>query len=51
MSQSTAPTPADARNLRVLLERRPSGMPVVEDFRIVEEPLAPLADGELRGRG
>jgi NADPH-dependent curcumin reductase CurA len=51
MSQSTAPTPADARNLRVLLERRPSGMPVVEDFRIVEEPLAPLADGELRVRG
>ena len=28
---------------RVLLARRPTGAPVPEDFRIVEEPLAPLA--------
>lgn len=51
MTQPTATIPAAARNLRVLLERRPVGMPVVEDFRIVEEPLAPLAEGELRVRG
>jgi NADPH-dependent curcumin reductase CurA len=36
---------------RVLLARRPTGAPVPEDFRIVEEPLAPLADGQLRVRG
>ena len=38
-------------NTRILLDRRPVGEPVPEDFRIVEEPLAPLADGELRIRG
>ncbi len=36
---------------RVLLARRPTGAPVPEDFRIVEEPLAPLVDGQLRVRG
>ncbi|MEY3138022.1 MAG: N-terminal domain of oxidoreductase, partial [Pseudomonadota bacterium] len=38
-------------NTRILLDRRPVGEPVPEDFRLVEEPLAPLADGELRVRG
>ena len=38
-------------NTRILLDRRPVGEPVPEDFRLVEEPLAPLADGELRIRG
>ena len=38
-------------NVRVLLARRPTGAPVPDDFRIVEEPPAPLADGELRVRG
>ena len=36
---------------RVLLARRPTGAPTADDFRIVEEPLAPLADGQLRVRG
>ena len=38
-------------NVRVLLARRPTGAPVPEDFRIVEETPAALADGELRIRG
>jgi NADPH-dependent curcumin reductase CurA len=38
-------------NTRILLARRPVGEPVPEDFRIVEEPLAPLGEGELRIRG
>jgi NADPH-dependent curcumin reductase CurA len=38
-------------NTRVLLARRPTGAPTPDDFRIVEEPLAPLAEGELRVRG
>jgi NADPH-dependent curcumin reductase len=38
-------------NVRVLLAKRPTGAPTAEDFRIVEEPLAALAEGELRVRG
>ncbi len=51
MTQPAAQPSPDARNVRVLLARRPSGAPVAEDFRFVEEPLQPLADGELRVRG
>ena len=36
---------------QVLLVRRPTGAPVLEDFRVAEAPLAPLADGQLRIRG
>ena len=46
---STAPVPSTTT--RVLLARRPTGAPTADDFRIVEEPLAPLADGQLRVRG
>ena len=38
-------------NIRVLLARRPVGAPTEDDFSIVEQPLAPLGDGELRVRG
>jgi NADPH-dependent curcumin reductase CurA len=38
-------------NLQVLLERRPKGWPTPDDFRIVELPHAPLAEGQLRVRG
>ena len=38
-------------NLQVLLERRPKGWPTPDDFRIVEAPHAPLAEGQLRVRG
>ena len=35
-------------NRRVVLASRPRGVPVPSDFRVVEEALAPLADGEVR---
>lgn len=34
-------------NRRFLLMRRPSGMPVAEDFALVSEPLPELADGQF----
>ncbi|MBV8074260.1 MAG: NADP-dependent oxidoreductase [Candidatus Eremiobacteraeota bacterium] len=34
-------------NKRVLLARRPEGEPVLDDFRIVEEPIPSPRDGEL----
>ena len=48
---TTTPSAAPTTSTRVLLARRPTGAPVPEDFRIVEEPLVPLADGQLRVRG
>ena len=50
MNQATT-TPATGNNVRILLARRPTGTPQPDDFRIVEEPLQPLAAGELRVRG
>ena len=44
-------TSVPATTTRVLLARRPTGAPTPDDFRIVEEPLAPLAEGQLRVRG
>ncbi|MFM7625372.1 MAG: NADP-dependent oxidoreductase, partial [Gammaproteobacteria bacterium] len=44
-------TQSPTSTTRVLLARRPTGAPVSEDFRIVEEPLVPLTDGQLRVRG
>lgn len=38
------------RNRSVVLARRPSGDPVVDDFRIEETPWRPLAAGEFRTR-
>jgi NADPH-dependent curcumin reductase CurA len=35
-------------NRRVVLAARPRGVPVAGDFRLVEESLAPLADGQVR---
>lgn len=35
-------------NRKVVLARRPSGIPVPSDFRVEEESLAPLADGQVR---
>jgi len=35
------------RNLRILLRRRPQGMPVPEDFEIVETPVPEPGDGEV----
>jgi hypothetical protein len=35
------------RNRQVLLVERPSGIPRPEHFRLVETPLAPLADGQI----
>ncbi len=35
-------------NRRVVLAARPRGVPAPSDFRVVEERLAPLADGEVR---
>ncbi|QMW21925.1 NADP-dependent oxidoreductase [Sandaracinobacteroides saxicola] len=37
-------------NRRFLLMRRPDGMPVPQDFALVEEALAPLPDGHFRVR-
>jgi NADPH-dependent curcumin reductase CurA len=44
-------TSVPATTTRVLLARRPTGAPTPDDFRVVEEPLAPLAEGQLRVRG
>jgi len=35
-------------NRKVVLASRPRGVPAPGDFRVVEEPLAPLADGQVR---
>jgi NADPH-dependent curcumin reductase CurA len=35
-------------NRKVVLARRPDGMPRADDFRVEEESLAPLADGHVR---
>lgn len=35
-------------NRRVVLVQRPSGMPKASDFRVEEEPLAPLEEGQVR---
>ncbi|MGN7981047.1 NADP-dependent oxidoreductase [Burkholderia sp. 22313] len=37
-------------NRRILLVSRPQGAASIENFRLVETPLVPLADGELRVR-
>ncbi|WP_269504294.1 NADP-dependent oxidoreductase [Burkholderia sp. IMCC1007] len=37
-------------NRQILLVSRPQGAASADDFRLVETPLAPLADGELRVR-
>jgi NADPH-dependent curcumin reductase CurA len=37
-------------NRRVLLRRRPAGLPVAEDFEIVDEPIRSLADGDVLRR-
>ncbi|MFN3591414.1 MAG: zinc-binding dehydrogenase, partial [Thermaurantiacus sp.] len=37
-------------NRRFILVRRPAGRPVEADFNLVEVPLEPLADGQLRVR-
>jgi NADPH-dependent curcumin reductase len=34
-------------NRRILLASRPTAEPTLDNFRLVEEPLAPLADGEV----
>ncbi|MFL6627380.1 MAG: NADP-dependent oxidoreductase [Vitreoscilla sp.] len=34
-------------NRQILLASRPTGEPVAENFRLVETPLAPLADGQV----
>ncbi len=34
-------------NQQILLVSRPTGEPTLENFRLVETPLAPLADGEV----
>jgi len=38
-------------NRRVLLQRRPEGMPVPEDFTIVDDPLPEPGDGQVLLRG
>jgi NADPH-dependent curcumin reductase CurA len=38
-------------NLQIRLARRPTGWPTADEFRIVEQPHAPLAEGQLRVRG
>ena len=37
-------------NKQILLVSRPTGEPTLENFRLVETPLVPLADGEVRVR-
>lgn len=49
MTASSSPLPTTTT--QILLARRPTGAPVLEDFRVAEAPLAPLADGQLRIRG
>src|SRR5690349_6982614 len=39
------------RNRQILLQRRPSGMPVPEDFRVAEAPLPEPREGEVLLRG
>ena len=34
-------------NRRFILQRRPNGMPVAEDFELISEPLPELADGQF----
>src|SRR5438876_8518781 len=34
-------------NRQILLASRPTGEPVAENFRLVETPVAPLADGQV----
>ena len=46
MTASSSPLPTTTT--QILLARRPTGAPVLEDFRVAEAPLAPLADGQLR---
>ena len=48
-AQTPADTPADtpARNRRILLARRPRGVPVPDDFRQVEEAVPTAGDGEI----
>ena len=38
-------------NRQVLLKRRPNGMPVPDDFAIVEGPLPEPGDGQVLLRG
>lgn len=38
------------RNMQVILQRRPQGIPVADDFAVAETALAPLQPGELRIR-
>ena len=38
-------------NRQVLLKRRPNGMPVLDDFAIVERPLSEPGDGQVLLRG
>jgi NADPH-dependent curcumin reductase CurA len=38
-------------NRQVLLKRRPNGMPVPDDFDIVDSPITELADGQVLLRG
>ena len=47
MTASSSPLPTTTT--QILLARRPTGAPVLEDFRVAEAPLAPLADDVLGG--
>lgn len=44
MTDAPAPLPTTQR--QILLKRRPQGLPVDEDFELVESPLPELTDGE-----
>ncbi len=39
-----------ASNRRVILDRRPSGIPEASDFRLDEAPIQPVGDGQFRVR-
>lgn len=42
--------PIDAKNRQIVLNRRPVGMPTVEDFAMVDGPVPEPGDGEVLTR-